>query len=149
MEASTLRVRLQHHKDRFEFTLPIDSRVSTLAQEAAKLTAVEPARQRLICRGKVLSDASLKLQLLLPKAGAELQVMLLPKESSADQAKRSWIHYQRLLYSWLLSIWSFIYSFFHSLVVPGAYAKGKAQEHQADGIDPSDLARLAACGAGG
>ena len=24
-----------------------------------------------------------------------------------------------------------------------------AQEHHADGIDPSDLARLAACGAGG
>eukprot|EP00435_Cladocopium_sp_Y103_P047812 s309_g14.t1 len=43
-----------------------------------------------------------------------------------------------------------LYSFFHSLLVPKAYAKGKQhKEHHSDGIDPSDLARLAACGAGG
>mmetsp|Transcript_80509 Transcript_80509/g.163815 ORF Transcript_80509/g.163815 Transcript_80509/m.163815 type:complete len:146 (-) Transcript_80509:41-478(-) len=144
-----LRVRLQHHKDRFEVTLPQDSPVSALAQEAARLTAVEPGRQRLICRGKVLSDATLKLETLLSKAGGELQVMLLPMESTSNQAKRNWLHYQRLIHSWLLSIWALIYSFFHSLLVPKAYAKGKHQEHHSDGIDPSDLARLAACGAGG
>eukprot|EP00435_Cladocopium_sp_Y103_P042917 s309_g12.t1 len=103
----SIRVRLQHHKDRFEVTLPQDSRVSALAQEAARLTAVEPGRQRLICRGKVLSDASVKLETLLSKAGAELQVMLLPMESTSNQAKRNWLHYQRLIHSWLLSIWDF------------------------------------------
>ncbi|CAL1130369.1 unnamed protein product [Cladocopium goreaui] len=144
-----VRVQKRGSTGRFEVTLPQDSPVSALAQEAARLTAVEPGRQRLICRGKVLSDATLKLETLLSKAGGELQVMLLPMESTSNQAKRNWLHYQRLIHSWLLSIWALIYSFFHSLLVPKAYAKGKHQEHHSDGIDPSDLARLAACGAGG
>ncbi|CAK8990564.1 unnamed protein product [Durusdinium trenchii] len=147
--AGEIKVRLQHHKDRFEVTLPATSRVSALKQEASRLTSVEPGRQRLICRGKVL-DGSLELQTLLPKAGAELTVMLMPMESSGDQARRTWQHYQRVLLAWLRSIWAFMYSFFHSLLVPSAYAPSKAhKEHHTDGIDPTDLARLAACGAGG
>ncbi|CAK8990566.1 unnamed protein product [Durusdinium trenchii] len=102
--AGEIKVRLQHHKDRFEVTLPATSRVSALKQEASRLTSVEPGRQRLICRGKVL-DGSLELQTLLPKAGAELTVMLMPMESSGDQARRTWQHYQRVLLAWLRSIW--------------------------------------------
>ncbi|CAK9069091.1 unnamed protein product [Durusdinium trenchii] len=168
--AGEIKVRLQHHKDRFEVTLPATSRVSALKQEASRLTSVEPGRQRLICRGKAMGvfpiydllqmhntlswlevlDGSLELQTLLPKAGAELTVMLMPMESSGDQARRTWQHYQRVLLAWLRSIWAFMYSFFHSLLVPSAYAPSKAhKEHHTDGIDPTDLARLAACGAGG
>ncbi|CAK9066453.1 unnamed protein product [Durusdinium trenchii] len=123
--AGEIKVRLQHHKDRFEVTLPATSRVSALKQEASRLTSVEPGRQRLICRGKAMGvfpiydllqmhntlswlevlDGSLELQTLLPKAGAELTVMLMPMESSGDQARRTWQHYQRVLLAWLRSIW--------------------------------------------
>ncbi|CAE7214134.1 unnamed protein product [Symbiodinium natans] len=111
-------------------------------------------RQRLICRGKVLADASAMLSDLLPKAGCtEISVMLMQKESQTEQAQRRWSHLQQVAWEWLLTIWAVLYRFFHSLFVPSAYA-GKAPNagkapHRTDGLEPTDLARLAACGAGG
>eukprot|EP00439_Symbiodinium_sp_Y106_P062147 s553_g9.t1 len=153
--ANSIRVRLQHHKDRFDLTVPADGQVSELSAAVAESTGVAPGRQRLICRGKVLTDASTMLSDLLPKAGStEISVMLMQKESQTQQAQRRWSQLRHVATEWLLTIWAILYRFFHSLFVPSAYVGkgpngGKAPHHRTDDLDPSDLARLAACGAGG
>eukprot|EP00437_Effrenium_voratum_P058562 CAMPEP_0181508656 /NCGR_PEP_ID=MMETSP1110-20121109/59878_1 /TAXON_ID=174948 /ORGANISM="Symbiodinium sp., Strain CCMP421" /LENGTH=89 /DNA_ID=CAMNT_0023638063 /DNA_START=1 /DNA_END=267 /DNA_ORIENTATION=+ len=81
-----IKIRLQHQRDKFELTLPRGSRLPCLMREAERLTGVEASRQRLICRGKVLTDSSLALDSLPPKAGAEISVMMLAKESKGSQA---------------------------------------------------------------
>eukprot|EP00931_Biecheleriopsis_adriatica_P094152 TRINITY_DN67837_c0_g1_i1.p1 TRINITY_DN67837_c0_g1~~TRINITY_DN67837_c0_g1_i1.p1 ORF type:complete len:166 (+),score=32.12 TRINITY_DN67837_c0_g1_i1:33-500(+) len=150
-EIRQLTARIQHRSERFEVCVPSDGDVSLLAAEIARRAGVEPARQRLICNGKVLNHKGQPLS-ELPRGGAsEFTVMLLPSESKASQARRQWGHWQQQLIEWLSAIMALLYKFFHSLLVPGAYAGDAPRQSKAPAKGPpaADMARMAAFGGGG
>ncbi|CAE8737086.1 unnamed protein product [Polarella glacialis] len=153
-----LTVRLSYRGEKLELACSRSDDVRALAAEIGRRTGVQPARQRLICAGKVLADPQQALSALLPRAGtSELAVMLMPLEATSSQAKRSWDQLLRVFMAWLATAWSILFRFFHSLFLPGEYAGKDPRRPEGPGAkagggpEAGDLARLAsaACGAGG
>eukprot|EP00929_Paragymnodinium_shiwhaense_P090451 TRINITY_DN50645_c0_g1_i1.p1 TRINITY_DN50645_c0_g1~~TRINITY_DN50645_c0_g1_i1.p1 ORF type:complete len:168 (-),score=27.43 TRINITY_DN50645_c0_g1_i1:189-692(-) len=124
-ERWSVPIRVTYGGQRHSLELRSDDDVGALGAELSKQTGVPPARQRLICRGRVLGDAKEPLSLLAPRGCRELQMMLCAREP-----QRAWILVkmdgllQRLI-AFLELLWSVVYRFFHSLVAPKSYA-GKA-----------------------
>ncbi|CAE8649194.1 unnamed protein product [Polarella glacialis] len=153
-----LTVRVSYRGEKLELFLSASDDVRSLSAKISRRTGVVPARQRLICSGKVLGDQTQSLSALLPRAGAsELAVMLMPLEATSSQTKRNWEQLLRVVMAWLATACSILFRFFHSLFLPGEYAGKDPRRPDGPGAkagggpEAGDLARLAsaACGAGG
>eukprot|EP00930_Biecheleria_cincta_P048190 TRINITY_DN33541_c0_g1_i1.p1 TRINITY_DN33541_c0_g1~~TRINITY_DN33541_c0_g1_i1.p1 ORF type:complete len:166 (+),score=8.62 TRINITY_DN33541_c0_g1_i1:32-499(+) len=148
-----LTVRVSYRGERLEFQrTPADS-VASLTSELSQRTGIESARQRLICSGRVLTNSEQRLSELLARPGAsELAMMLIPLEAASSKARRRCSHIQDTVLSWVSFVYAVMYRFFHTLLMPGAYA-GKdpreSRERKGAGPDAGDLGRLAAAGLGG
>jgi len=156
MECDTLCVRVRYKGENLELDATAADQVSVLSTKLAKRTGLAPAKQRLICRGRVLNDNTIQLGTLLPTASArELSMMLMPLDSDNSCSQHVFRKLARQVLDLAAILWAIIYRFFHSLLVPTSYAgeppKGKhVKGNQNNGPQAGDLAGLAAaCGAGG
>mmetsp|Transcript_157637 Transcript_157637/g.278223 ORF Transcript_157637/g.278223 Transcript_157637/m.278223 type:complete len:165 (-) Transcript_157637:79-573(-) len=146
-------VKVTHAGQKLAVSAHSSDDISSVAAELQKRTGVPLERQRLICGGRMVLDPKARLETLLPRAGgSELSMMLLAKESTSDQVRRSWAGLLRVMWEWLEVIWAIVYRFFHTLLFPSSYA-GAAPKNRVKapngGAQPDDLARLAAAAGGG
>eukprot|EP00927_Polykrikos_kofoidii_P036261 TRINITY_DN30615_c0_g1_i1.p1 TRINITY_DN30615_c0_g1~~TRINITY_DN30615_c0_g1_i1.p1 ORF type:complete len:185 (+),score=26.82 TRINITY_DN30615_c0_g1_i1:69-557(+) len=116
-------VRVVYQGQRMALDLRSDNDVASLTTELQQRIGIQQARQRLICRGTVLSDKNVKLEALAPRGKGELVVMLVVREEAPhSKARLRLALWLQTLMAWLEVVWAVISRFFHTLVNPRAYA---------------------------